>query len=664
MIAKNLLIVDNCEGKVFDQYVGDNLNESEWEILTLGATETLYFGRNKAKLQQQLANYSFIDLTEYYLKAQELTKEYCLRLKFEFPKKKIWKGKTLFDLLSFKEFNLWWFTTFSEMGTFRIKFIDQIYFLSLIQLVISSREKYDNICLDIKDCPLNSILTDYFRKENMNVFTTRHYSNIRNTLTRRFPLLWWIISVTSFLSLQLVKTAILKLFNIGFNPDSKNFYLFFSFYPLLWKNKEEKNIRNAIYNDLPEQLSEVAPSYHAVFITNIGELWKQRKSIHDVFQNGKIIPVERFITLKNYWFLLSIKLVKLIFNYSFFVSKKIKEFYNGYDITKLVVGTFNSSLGDHELFRDVLIYFALTNIFRKYDVRGIIHASEFQCYEKAIWYAAKNKCKVFALQHSAIGKNWLNYYFCPDEIPLYLGDKRPSWNMPLPDLYLTSGVYPYEVIVQNKIPENMLRLCGAVRYDKLASYIQHKPSKIELRKKYNIQNKMKVLLVFSGVNREESINMISNISFALQEIDAGILVLFKSHPLRIIDEEFKKIMRTNNVRVPFDTIPVNANYFEYITLADVTCFCNSTIGIESIALGTHAVSFDNIHSMVSFDMIEVGDAVFHVKNPCELRQALDKILRGDEILKMVENLWSDAIYKTFYSLDGKSHKRFIECLKN
>ena len=70
-------------------------------------------------------------------------------------------------------------------------------------------------------------------------------------------------------------------------------------------------------------------------------------------------------------------------------------------------------------------------------------------------------------------------------------------------------------------------------------------------------------------------------------------------------------------------LPVNDNYFEFISLADVTCFCNSTIGIDSIALVTHAISFDNIHSIVSYDMIEAGNAVLHVKNSDDFKYAIN-----------------------------------------
>ena len=177
MSDKILLITDNLEGRFFEQYKEKNLKETNCEILTLGISDILYADKVKSRLNNLLNCYSFINLTEFYQRAQNQAREYCLRLKFDLPRQKIWKGESLFDLLSLKEFNLWWFTTLSEMGSFRIKLIDQIYFLSLIQIIISDKKKYRNIYLDLKDYALASVLADYFQKEKIIFFPTRHRIN-------------------------------------------------------------------------------------------------------------------------------------------------------------------------------------------------------------------------------------------------------------------------------------------------------------------------------------------------------------------------------------------------------------------------------------------------------------------------------------------------------
>ena len=80
-------------------------------------------------------------------------------------------------------------------------------------------------------------------------------------------------------------------------------------------------------------------------------------------------------------------------------------------------------------------------------------------------------------------------------------------------------------------------------------------------------------------------------------IEEDIDIFYKAHPLQILDDKIKNLYERAGINHEFHILPVQENYFEYITLADVTCFCNSTIGIESIALGTPSISFDNYHSI-------------------------------------------------------------------
>jgi predicted glycosyltransferase len=212
------------------------------------------------------------------------------------------------------------------------------------------------------------------------------------------------------------------------------------------------------------------------------------------------------------------------------------------------------------------------------------------------------------------------------------------------------------------MPEEMLKICGAFRYDNIAGYIQAKPFKEALRRKYGLPQEAQIIMVFSGVNVSESVDMLQNITLALQESHKSIRILFKSHPLKIIDHEAQKIIEKAGIHGSI--VSVDANYLDYIALSDVTCFCNSTIGLESIALGTHAISFDNIHSMCSFDMIEAKGAVLHVRSLSDLKEAFNKVFDGDRHLKEIEGLWTPVIYETFYLLDGNAHARVCKFLEN
>jgi len=653
-----LIIVDNNDGGVLQKYGKEKFNKHACEILTLGFTKVVFCQKNEDLIKQYLDRYSFIDLSKYYRTAQKMTREYCLRLKYTLPRKKIYMNKCLLDLMCFKDFNAWWFTTFSEMGSFRIKLIDQIYYLSLIQLVLKNEYRY--IYIDIKDFELKSVLEKYLKRENIcySVFIHRRYAI--KTMFKESFLVWWFISLSHFIFFQLLKTGILKFLNIGFAPQRYSRYLLlFSFFPSHWSINNGKKCSNKIFDAIDQQIHKNLFVQNIVYSGNIQSLIHNIRINRNNIEKKKIIFLERYLSFKDLLFFLSFQYVSMILKYRFLFSLNIKERYNKYDISSLVKKTLNASLFDNEFFRDVLIYYAFRNLLIKYNVKGIAHPSEFQCFEKAIWYTAKNVCPTFAFQHSANGKNWLNYYFDPDDIPSQLRGKQPLWDMPLPDMYLTSGDYPYRVMLKNNIPKQILKICGAIRYNMLSEPISNQNVK-KIRKKYNISLDIKVMLIFSGVNENESLDMINNIIEYMEDCHKEVLILFKSHPLKILDEKVENILKKEILKQRLEVLPVNVDYFEFISLADVTCFCNSTIGIESIALGTHAISFDNIHSMVSYDIIEVGNAVFHVKNSDDFKYAINLILCKDDKLKEIEKLWPQAIKDTFYKLDGKSHERFFD----
>jgi len=217
-------------------------------------------------------------------------------------------------------------------------------------------------------------------------------------------------------------------------------------------------------------------------------------------------------------------------------------------------------------------------------------------------------------------------------------------------------------MLDNKFPVEKLFLCGALRYDHLAKYLKGKESKVVLRATYHIPVEEHILVIFTGVNESESYDMVGSAFEAMRSQTTKFKIFYKAHPLRVLDENIAKLHAKSGIENELHILPVQANYFEYISLADATLFCNSTIGIESIALGTPAISFDNYHSISSYDIIEVGNAVFHVNNAQRLSLALKSILTEDSHLSSAKKLWPKAIEDTFYKLDGRSNERFLDII--
>ncbi|MDP2685109.1 MAG: hypothetical protein Q8P20_08820 [bacterium] len=660
MSNKTLIIVDNLEGRVLD-LLNKKYQNKDIEILSLGFTKQLFLRDSKEKTKGNSIQYTFVDISQKHRLAQSLTQDYCLQLKMNLPKKTIHKDDSLFDVFNFKDFNIWWFLGFSEMGSFRIKFIDQIYFLTLIKLVLENN--YHAIYIDLNDSHLKHVLEDYLFKQKISFSSAKSkQKKLAQNVKEQF-LLWWFISMLLFVITQILKTTFFRIFSIGFRPvKNVGFVSFFSFFPALWSKKTDQSFKNSIFNTLLDYTNDFHQAYHLIYTIRLRSSAKTVISNLKRFKQQKIIFLEKYVPLKGFLFFCNYKYLVSIIRYHLVFRKKISEKYEGYNISRLITKSIDVSLSDKELYRDIFIFHSLKSFTKKYIVKGIVHPSEFQCYEKSIWYSVAGICPAIALQHSAIGKNWLNYYFNKKDIPSQYEDLHASMRMPLPELFLCSGEYQYQVLKQNSIPINKIKLCGAFRYNHLHETISKRRNKTDLMHELGFSDKTIIILSLGGVNLQESIDMVYSIAEYLKYIDREIQILFKSHPLRIIDQEVEQIFKTKCAGKKWKIIPAHYNYIDYISISNLTCFCNSTIGIESIALGVHALSFDNIHSFVSYDMIEVGDAVFHVKNKADFIAAIQDILSNSSFLKTIEKSWNDAISKTFYKLDGKANERFISIL--
>jgi surface carbohydrate biosynthesis protein (TIGR04326 family) len=655
--SKTLIIVDNLNGRVLD-LLKETHPEGQVDILTLGFTEQLFRKDNEEKMEATSRHFSFVDISDKYLQAQSLTRNYCLNLKMNLPKKTLHNKTTLFNLFKFKNFNAWWFLGFSEMGSFRIKFIDQLYFLTLVKLVLENT--YSAVYLDLKDRPLKQVIEKDLSEKNIPFLSINQKQQGVIPAVKKHFLLWWFVSQFLFVITQLLKTIVLKLFSIGYRPvKTADFIAFFTFFPMLWSKKTNHEFHNSISSSLLNYTADFYQSHHLIYSTSLTATLKMLTKNIKRFKEQKIIFLEKYIPLRGFLFFLNINYYLSIFKYNWRYKKKISEKYEGYDISSLITKSIDESLYDMEFFRDVFISYSLSAFTSKFNLKAVVHPSEFQCYEKAIWLAAKGKCPSIALQHSAIGKNWLNYYFAPEDLARQGQQSQSTDTMPLPDLYLCSGGYPYEVLKQNNLPEPILKLIGAFRYNYLKDRTVDRKQKIDIRKKLGLKEKVNTFIVLSGVNKSESLDMIFNVAAYVQNMEQEVQVLFKSHPIRVIDCEVQEIFSRRNIAGLLNIIPVKSNYYDYLSAADVCCFCNSTIGIESIVLGTPALSFDNIHSMVSFDMIEVGKAVYPIKSIHDFKQALITINANEEQGITNNELRAEAIHKTFYKLDGKSMERFV-----
>jgi len=96
----------------------------------------------------------------------------------------------------------------------------------------------------------------------------------------------------------------------------------------------------------------------------------------------------------------------------------------------------------------------------------------------------------------------------------------------------------------------------------------------------------------------------------------------------------------------------------------VVIFCNSTIGIESIALGVPSISFESYNSIKSYDIIEVDNSLYRATNSIEIQSAIQSIRTEDVVLKKMKKKWKKTLSDTFYKLDGLSSNRLIDIINS
>jgi surface carbohydrate biosynthesis protein (TIGR04326 family) len=659
-----LLVTSNINAEALVSLQGRLDVNSTVDVLTLGFTESAFRSEHKDLLSQIKAKLTFIDLSPYYRDVQARSREFCLNFKFEFPRKVLYRNLSLLDLFSTDSFNMWWFTGLSEMGNFRTRFVEDIYALTLVSIFIDN--EYDYVVLDIVDETMYKLVSEYCELNEITLIKTVRAPRTLKVKIKSHFRLWWPVNISIFFISQLIKLFFFRTFKIGYQLASNSTsLLFFSFFPSLWSINQGGDAKNKIFSVIVPQVNDTIPSHDLVHTIDLRNFLKLVVPHRKTFRKQGIIFLENYLRLKDLFYLISPQHIQPLIKLEHKILGNIDERYLKFDISSLVAEALHQSLSDQELYRDILIYRGLNNIFNSQRIPGIIHPSEFQCYEKAIWQASKkHKVKSFAFQHSAIGQNWLNYYF--DENEIQLANKNPDDKrfLPLPDCFVTAGEYPQKVMLQNGFRHNQLHLCGALRYDHLADYLKNRKSKRDLKSIYKISNDKPIIMILSGVNAKESDDLLTSVFVALKTISTEYTVYYKMHPLARNESRIKKIYNQVGIENELTILPVNANYFDFISMADVTVFNNSTIGVESIALGVPAISYESYHSMTSFDIVEVGDAVYHAINAEEISSSLTSIIEKNERLTRAQESWPTAITDTFYKLDGHSTKRFIEIIEN
>jgi len=247
------------------------------------------------------------------------------------------------------------------------------------------------------------------------------------------------------------------------------------------------------------------------------------------------------------------------------------------DVYPLLRRLWISSFVGQDAMEGIIYYESFIRMFKEFSgLSSCLYFSEMLGWEKAL-NAAKEEAsaatRTVGYQHASVPKNYMFYYYSPQELHAEGGTTR----FPTPDHFLCNG----------RIPEENLTFC---RYRNLNSVeaIRYLYMNDFLTKHLSTKNaKSYIVLVATNINPIETRLMVELVirAFSGSKLD-NIKLLFKSHPACPIDNLLKARadqLRGINYEVKGD------NLSGLLNQAHVCVAGSTAVGLEALAFGCEVV---------------------------------------------------------------------------
>ncbi|MBI3954326.1 MAG: hypothetical protein HY330_07415, partial [Chloroflexi bacterium] len=576
---------------------------------------------------------------------------------------------TLLDLFAAPRANLWWFLEISEKSPLRGPLVNQLYFLALIRAVVS-HGSYAEVWLSLADGRLARAVRDGASlPAPVRLIQPAAARRLRSFSARAWledsVLLRYLVRLSRAFALHLLSWAILHLTGTGkWRPGAQASIVFFSFYPVWWNSPYGAHARERFFELLPAELSRRGPVHYAVWLTlSPFELWRRRRDINEVWQRLNVVPLQRTIGPRDSLSLLSPTHLARLLRLRFFLARRLRATFEGFDIAPLVVKEVYRSMTSSEFFLDLLLMRGMGALTARLPTRALVYRVEFQPFEKAVLYGVRGRSRAVAFQHSTFGRNYLSHFFPPGEIAHYRSNGSDPSHMPLPDTLLTTGTYARDVMARNGFASESLDVCGPVRYARLLRYLREREDRAAIREKLGLPASKKVFLVMTSVVSGESRGLLAALALALEGLDERPCIVFKGHPALPMDREFQRLVVPRLAGGDYRVLPVDAPLYDYMSVSDAVILAGSTVCLEAIVLGVVPIVFESKSVLDAKSMTEIKAAALMVSNQGELGEAMRGVARGDERLNELRRCWPQALEAMFYRLDGDPNERFAAILE-
>lgn len=661
-----LVITDSLKGSWVDHADTNVARPCHYDLLTLGfnGEAGIFYEEQKYK---KLKSFNLINVTNYSESSQEKIRDFIPNFIYEFPRKNIKPRFSILDNFSYKGINFWWFNKMSEKGAWGTPFIKRVYYLDLILKVFNAKP-YHEIWFELNDGALLRLLHQCSNltcsKKNI---ALKHSHSVRIFL----PELLFNVFLPQVYFFN--RWLLFKLFRL--NPAcpnsnetvTKKSLLFFTIYPTYWNLSHNKKTE-VFFQSLPQRLGADFNVRYLAWLPKLRlrNLLQNHTTIKHELEKEGIVPLEAHLRLGDFLslFITSLSYISKVIRYKLTLEPRLNESYEGCDMAPIIKDEFNRYLITPEIMVCLLIMKATNSFLLKNKSCALVYRMEFNPHERALLYGSKRHCLTVGFQHQAIAKNHLQYLFPKEEIELYYFDQEDPNALPLPHKYIVTGESGFEILKNSGFPVKDIVVSGPIRYFKLLNYIKNQKNKFDLRKEYGFDRDQKIFLVANPIFKNEVLSFAISFIRALKECKSRDLFLFKSHPSYNFDKDIIGIINKLYPELHYAFLPNTVELNDYLLLSDALFLSGSTVGIESICLGTMPILLENESTFTLNPLLDIREAYLSARNLSELKEILQSETRftgsKNELLKN----WPAAIRKTFYSISEDPYEKFCAFIKD
>ena len=667
MVRKRILIVVDDPGL---DWAADILQEGksspDCRLLTFGFAPEQAFLKYRARAEELKARVTIVDTREVSRISEKEARGHYLKFIRELPGRKTSSGDSIMDVLSYRGRNLWWYLGITEKSIWLDKLIHYLYSLQRFHRVFEEGA-YNEVRLCLRDDVLHEVISGLIREKGVGCLTVRNsmYGKWLGKGSASFIVSYVLLICRECVKL-LLKIVTLRLAGVSSKSFPKDGSVgFFSIYPVWWKYPFSKGATDLIFQNVALELEREKPVRYLLWLIPGHVLLRNRKGFEAFAGKRRVFILDSLLGVFDILSVLDPRLFMKLLK-AFRIACRSAHEMAGIDISPLAREDLFRSFTSPMFFQCLLLDQCLQRVTME-NLETLFFRLEFQPLERALLYNTHGKTNTVGFQHSALGKNFLNYVFEDGELRIHGNNQDDSDSMPLPDYILTSGGKGVEYLRQSGYPPERLAVGGAVRLGPLYSYRENTPPRQKLRQQYGIPADKKVIFVATSPLLQETICMLSDMFDAVKSDSDRFHLVIKCHPnAHAVPGYIRRVRgmmdsRRSDVSLDFYTEPIA--FYDYISLSDAVLLTGGTVALEAMLLGCVPIIYVNDAQFSHNPMTEYPEAVILVDGRESMEEAL-KIINDREAVEKLKRNWEKPLHDMFYDGEQNPNKRFIHVLKN